>query len=70
MLKIINDTNYHNHQHEDVFFYNYPNIKKASIKEANDFCSGMIFSENPVGMHQTFKFISEEELNILIYQYG
>ena len=52
------------------FFYNYPNIKKASIKEANDFCSGMIFSENPVGMHQTFKFISEEELNILIYQYG
>jgi len=68
MLKIINDTNYHNqnnHQPEDVFFFNYPNIRKASIKEANDFCSGMIFSENPVGMHQTFRYISEEELNIL-----
>ena len=68
MLKIINDTNYHNLNNnlpEDIFFFNYPNINKASIKDANDFCSGMIFSENPVGMHQTFGFISEKELNIL-----
>lgn len=68
MLEIINDINYnkqYNHEAEDVFFFNYPTIKKASIKKANEFCSGMIFSENPVGMHQTFKFISPEQLNIL-----
>jgi hypothetical protein len=68
MLEIINNTNYYNqnnHLPEDVFFFNYPNIKKASFEEANNFCSGMVFSENPVGMHQTFAFISNKELNIL-----
>jgi hypothetical protein len=68
MLKIINDVNYYNNNKylpEDVFFYSHPIIKKASLIEANEFCSGMIFSENPVGMHQTFNFISEEEKNIL-----
>jgi hypothetical protein len=68
MLKIINDVNYYNknnHLPEDVFFYSYPNINKSTIYEANEFCSGMTFSENPVGIHQTFNFISEKEKNIL-----
>jgi hypothetical protein len=68
MLKIINDINYYNqnnHQPEDVFFFDHPNIKKASIIEANEFCSGMVFSENPVGIHQTFNFITEDQKDIL-----
>jgi len=74
MLQIINDINYNNEENkklpEDLFFCQYPNINKPSYEIALNFCSGMFFSSSPVAMHQTFRYINENEKNILSLQFS
>lgn len=68
MIEIINDYNYYyknNDLPEDVYFCNYHSINKAPVEEALSFCSGAYFHPFSVGMHQTFKYITEEQLQII-----
>lgn len=69
MIEIINDIKYNTEENkklpEDLYFCEYPNIKKSSVEEALNFCSGGYFHPISVGMHQTFLHIKEEEKQII-----
>lgn len=69
MIEIVNDINYNNENNrklpEDLFFCEYPNIYKPTSDIAVHFCSGVFFHPESIGMHKTFDFITEEQLNII-----
>lgn len=68
MLEIINNIDYYNKNNdlpEDVFFCDYHSINKAPVDEALLFCSGGYFHPYSVGMHQTFRYITEEQMQII-----
>ena len=69
MIEIVNDINYNNENNrklpEDLFFCEYPFINKAPSDIALHFCSGVFFHSESIGMHKTFDFITEEQLNVL-----
>jgi len=69
MIEIVNDINYNNENNrklpEDLFFCEYHNIYKAPYHIALEFCSGVYFHPNSIGIHKTFDFITEDEINII-----
>jgi hypothetical protein len=69
MIEIVSDINYNNENNrklpEDLFFCEYPFINKPSYNIALQFCSGVFFHPESVGIHRTFDFITQEQLNIL-----
>jgi hypothetical protein len=69
MIEIVNDINYNNENNrklpEDLFFCEYPFINKAPSNVALKFCSGLYFHPESIGMHRTFDFITQEQLNTI-----
>lgn len=71
MLEIINNIEYHNNENEDYYFclQNIIHLNKPTFEEAKKFSIETVFNETSFGIHRSWKYLNNQELNYLLERY-